>query len=501
MRIFLIFNFLFFFSFFAFSQKPSKIEILNADVLDYDKSISGNLTRLVGNCAFKQDNVLLYCDSALFDEAKNSFDAYGNVKIVQGDSLTITADILKYDGDQKKARLFNNITMIDKEMVLTTNNLDYDAKRKVGVYYNGGKLTNKENVLTSSNGYYYANSRDSYFRYNVLLTSPESTMKSDTLRYNTATRTAYFYGPTTILSKDGDRLYTENGNYNTISGKANFYKKSSYQTGNQILRGDTLFYDRKLGFGKGFRNVSIEDTAEKVTIYGQLAQSNRVTNVSYVTKKAYAVLVSDSDSLFLSADTLKTRLDSNGKDRMMQAYNKVKIFKSDLQAVCDSMVFTFSDSIMKCYENPIIWAQGSQLTADFITLELKNKKLDKMNMYNAAFIISPDDTINYFNQVKGKNMFGTFKDGKLDRLLVEGNGQSIYFAKEESGKYIGVNSAECSNILVRFKDNKTDKITFITEPDATFSPLDQVEAGELKLKNFKYQDVLRPKSKQDALIR
>jgi len=156
--------------------------------------------------------------------------------------------------------------MVDKDIVLTTNNLEYNTKTRVGTYYNGGKITNKENVLTSSNGYYYANSRDSYFRYNVVLTSPESTMKSDTLRYNTGTRIAYFYGPTTILSKDGDKLYTENGNYNTLTGKANFYKKSTYQTGNQILRGDTLFYDRKQGFGKGYSNVSVEDTAEKVKL-------------------------------------------------------------------------------------------------------------------------------------------------------------------------------------------------------------------------------------------
>lgn len=485
----------------ALAQKPSKIEIINADILDYDKAKYGNLTRLVGNCAFKQDNVLLYCDSAMLDETRNSFDAYSRVKIIQGDSLTITADLLKYDGNEKKARLFDNITMVDKDIVLTTNNLEYNTKTRVGTYYNGGKLTNKENVLTSRNGYYYANSRDSYFRYNVVLTSPESTMKSDTLRYNTGTRIAYFYGPTTILSKDGDKLYTENGNYNTLTGKANFYKKSTYQTGNQILRGDTLFYDRKQGFGKGYSNVSVEDIAEKVTIFGQYAQSNRVNNVSYVTKKAFAVLVSDSDSLYLAADTLKTKLDTNGKDRMLLAYHTVKIFKSDLQAVCDSMAFAFKDSIMRCYKDPVIWAQGSQLSADFITLQLKNKKLDKINMYNAAFIISPDDSINYFNQVKGKNMYGTFLEGKLERLLVEGNGQSIYFAKEENGKYIGVNSAECSNILVKFKENKTDRITFITKPDATFSPLNQIDVSELKLKNFNYQETLRPKSKEEALIR
>jgi hypothetical protein len=159
---------------------------------------------------------------------------------------------------------------------------------------------------------------------------------------------------------------------------------------------------------------------------------------------------------------------------------------------------------MRCFKNPTIWSQNAQMTADFITMEIKNGDLNKMNLFDNAFLVMIDslDTMK-FDQIRGKNMFGFFKENKLNILNVEGNGQSIYYAKEEEkpGEYLGVNKADCSNMIIRFRDNKVQKVNFLVKPDAVFSPLDEVKEEDLKLKGFTWRIRLRPVSKQAVINR
>jgi lipopolysaccharide export system protein LptA len=324
-------------------------------------------------------------------------------------------------------------------------------------------------------------------------------MKSDTLRYNTNTKISTFFGPTTIKS-DEDFLYSENGTYNTKTDVAQFTKNAYYQTESRKLNGDKLYYDRKKGIGRATGHVVFTDTAQKVIIHSEKANYNKVTETVVATDKAYVTMLIGKDSLFLSADTLKSITDTATKLRTLYAYHDARIFKSDLRARCDSLVYTDRDSTMSCYKDPVMWSKNAQLTADFLTFNIKNEQLHKMNMYTAAFVIMIDSLDSTkFDQVRGKNMFGYFIDNDLVQLDVEGNGQSIYYAKEDSADYIGVNSAECSNMIIRFSENRVQKVTFITQPDAVFYPLDEVTPEELKLKGFSWREALKPKSKEDIL--
>ncbi len=485
------------------AQKVSKVEVLNADVFEFIKQGNEQIKKLKGNCQFKQENTLFYCDSALLYDVKNMVDAYGKVRIVQGDSLQLFGDFLNYDGNNKIAKFNKNVKVIHNDMVLTTQVLTYDTKNKIATYPQGGKIVNIDNVLTSTFGYYYANTSDAYFKKNVVLTNPKYILKSDTLKYNSKTRIATFYGPTTITSEE-DYLYAEAGTYNTITDIAQFTKNPLYKSGSQSLTGEFLYYDRNKGLGRANKNISFIDTAQKIILRGDKANYNRNTESSVVTNNAYVVVLVDNDSLFLSADTLKSFMDKNMTYRTLVAYHKVKAYKTDLQASCDSMVYTYIDSTMRCYTNPTIWSQNAQMTADFISLELKNGDLNKMNLFNNAFLVMVDtlDTLK-FDQIKGKNMFGYFVNNELQLLDVEGNGQSIYFAKEEEkpGEYLGVNRADCSNMTIRFKENKVQKVNFKVKPDAVFSPLDKVNEEDLKLKGFTWRIKLRPTSKESVVKR
>ncbi len=266
---------------------------------------------------FSHDGAILTCDSAVLYQERNFFEAFGNVRINQGDTLNIYSDFLNYDGNAKKAHLDNNVKLVDRENTLTSNVLDYDMVAKIGEYKDGGKLVNKDATITSETGFYFSNTRDAYFKTDVLVvTAEKATITSDNLRYNTLTNWTYFYGPTNIKSKD-DNLYTENGAYNTKSENALFGKNNLYTNGSRSLKGDSLYYYGKIGYGKAVKNITFRDTKDQTLLKGQLGEYYRPEERVVVTQKAYvgigtkdSITVNEKkipDTLWLGADTLETQ--------------------------------------------------------------------------------------------------------------------------------------------------------------------------------------------------
>lgn len=296
------------------AQNRTQIKLESADKADIDakKSIS-YLRRPV----FSHEGAILRCDSAVLYIDRNYFEAFRNVHINQGDTLNIYSDLLNYDGNGKKAHLEKNVRLLDRENTLTTNVLDYDMVAKIGTYTTGGKLVNKDATITSKKGFYFSNTRDAYFTKDVLVvTAEKSTINSDSLRYNTADNWTRFYGPTHIKNKE-DKLYTENGAYNTKSENAYFGKKNLYTNGSRSLKGDSLYYYGKTGYGKAVKNILFKDTKDQTNIWGQLGEYYRDDERIVVTQKAYvAIGTKDTitvnekrvpDTLWLGADTLESQ--------------------------------------------------------------------------------------------------------------------------------------------------------------------------------------------------
>ena len=239
---------------------------------------------------FEQEESTLSADSANFNQDKNTFDAFGHVIITQNDGTVVYADLLNFDGNTKMALLTNNVRLVDKDKAtLSTTYLTYNTGTKIGTYTSGGKIVDPKNVLTSVTGYYYANTHDAYFKNNVVLTSTDVVIKSDTLRYNSESKIAYFYGPTHIYGKE-DTLYTENGQYNTTNDQALFGKNNLYTQGRKSLKGDSLFFDKKLGYGRAIKNITFTDDAEKITFKGDLGIYHKKDESILATKNAYIVM-------------------------------------------------------------------------------------------------------------------------------------------------------------------------------------------------------------------
>ena len=480
------------------AQRKTKVILERANDLKYDKRIGENIQRLIGDVVLRQDSTWFYCDSAYLNTKENNFDAFGNVKINVNDTLDIYGDVLNYDGKTRIAIMHHNVKLVDNRATLTTDHLKYNRNTGIAYYKTGGRIVSEENVLTSVIGHYYTGSKEFFFKTNVVLTNPDYIMHSDTLVYNTNTDISYFYGPTTITGKE-NVIYCEDGWYNTILDISQVKKNACITHNEQTMFGDSIYYDRNRKYGEAFENITIIDTLQDIIVKGNYAEIDRLNGYGYVTDSTLAIMIDKTDSLFIHSDTLKFVMDSAGEVRKIFAYYKVKIFRQDIQGMCDSMTYVVADSTISLYYDPVIWSDENQLTSDTIKIVYANKEIDTMVLYNSCFIVSRDD-ISTYNQIKGKIMVAYFKDNRIYKITVSGNSQTIYFIREEDGSLIGVNKAISSKMLIFIENNEIKTITYINRPDAVLYPENELAPQDLILKGFKWIGDKRPLTKNDIFF-
>ncbi len=480
---------------------PKKIDLVGAESAMYDKA-KGEYTLLIGNVIFKHENIMLYCDSAHLYSEENSIDAYSHVHIKASDSVDIFGDSLRYDGNTKIAEIHKNVKMIDNEITLTTEHLTYDMNAKTGQYYDGGKIVDPENTLTSKRGFYYSDTKDFFFNDSVVLVNMDYTITSDSLIYNTASEVSHFYGPTHVTSKENN-IYTEKGWYVTKKDIAEFSKNNILKNKSQTLTGDSIFYNRLLGLGLAYRNVTLFDSSRNMIVKGNFIHYDQKKQYSLATDSALLIQIDEQhDSLFLHADTLVGTFDTiTEKARIMFAYHKVKFFRNDLQGSCDSLVYNYADSTISLFRNPIIWTEDKQLTADSVKIQLANSLADKMYLNRACYLVANDDSVkSRFNQVKGTNMIAFFDKGELRKIRVFGNAETIYFMREDDGRKTGINKAISTDLSIEISDSHIKSITFMDKPIATLYPDKELGVKDLFLKNFRWLEKYRPKDKTEVFI-
>jgi lipopolysaccharide export system protein LptA len=477
----------------GFSQ-IKQIEIVHAGLMEHDETLGPGAIKCLGDVRFSQEEMIMDCDSAYYYSVENLVYAYSRIHISQGDTLHLYGDMLEYSGNEKMARVRKNVMLVDKETTLQTDYLDFDRKNDVGFYFNGGTISSGDNILRSNTGYYYSAHKMAHFRDSVVITNPDYIITSDTLKYHTETEIAYFEGPTEIIS-DENYIYCENGWYDTERNISQFNKNACLRSNDQFLSGDSLYYERENGLGKAFDNVSLFDSTQHILFRGKEAFYTEEPEYAMLTDSAEFVQISEGDSLFVHADTLESVLDSSGVYKILKAYYRVKIFRTDIQGKCDSLVYLEKDSVFHLYYEPVLWSEQNQLTSDLISVHLANRRLDYVEFHNASFITSRDDSIR-FNQIRGRNMTGYFYNNQLVRILVKGNGQAIYFIRDEL-ELIGVNKVESTDMIIYLKDNRIDRINMLVEPAGTIYPPEYLQKEELFLKGYIWLEKYRPFRKED----
>jgi lipopolysaccharide export system protein LptA len=485
----------------VFSQEQGKTKIqYSGNSWEFSKDIYPDGPRILGNVVMNHDSAFLYCDSAYVNETENRVIAYGNVRIKLSDTLNLYSDSLRYSGDTKIANAYSHVRLIDNQTVLTTDTLVYNRNTQIAQYDYWGKIVNDKNSLVSHHGYYYTDKKEFFFKERVIMNNPDYNMYSDTLMYNTVTETSYFFGPSHIISKDKlDSIYCENGWYNTRLDVARFRNRARIYHEASFLTGDSMYYERRDGYGQVFRKALLVDTVQNILLMGNYGEMRRKKGFAFMTDSAMSVLVDKKDSLFMHADTVRATFDSTQKIRTVFCFYKVKFFRRDLQGMCDSLTYLSRDSAMTMYRDPVVWADSNQLSADSIVLTIHDGQADSLKLYSSAFIVSKDDTAS-FNQIKGRNVLAKFRNNELYKIKVIGNAQTIYYAREEDKSLIGINISMSSDMLVFLEKNQLKSITYITNPEAHLYPEKSVPANERKLKNFKWEEKRRPMKKDDIFV-
>lgn len=486
----------------ADTTKERYVYLLHADETRYDKLINSDAQILVGDVAFRHDSMYMYCDSALFYETSNSLDAYGNVRMNQGDTLFLYGDRLHYNGDEMLAKVRDNVVMIDKEMTLTTDSLNYDRTINLGYYFNWGTLEDTLNILTSEWGEYDTQTNDAVFNYEVTLTNPNFVLTSDTLHYNTKTQIATIVGPSNIDS-DNNNIYSTLGRYYTADEHAELLNRSVLTNEDKRLVGDSIYYDRTNGYGEAFDNVVMDDFAGKTRLTGDYTYYNELSDSAYATQRAVAIDYSQGDSLYIHGDTLRllTRFpDTDSVYRIIQAYHKVRIYREDVQAVCDSMEFSSLDSCMTMYYDPVVWNGPQQVLGEVIRVYMNDSTVDWAHVENQALIVEKVDTAHY-NQISGREIKAYFANGNIDKSDVIGNVMVVYYYREEGDSIaFGMNTTEASLLTAFMKDRQVDKLLITDQSNGVFYPITQIPPGKDKLANFAWLHKLRPMSKYDIMI-
>ena len=529
--------------------------ILAADKQYLQKTDSNQLVSYAGHVKVRQGKTLFYADSAIINPVANTLESFGNVHINDSDSVHIYAQYLRYMGIDKKALLTKKVRLTDKKSTLTTENLTYDVNLKLGTYLYGGKVVNKKTTLTSTEGNYYGDTKDIYFYKNVLLVQPDGTIKTDSLQYNTSTEVSTFISPTVIKDKKGLTIKTREGFYDIKKKIANLYKRSIIEDSTFSITADEIAIDSLNGLSE-FRGNAVYRSKDKEQGFDMIANNIKTNNkrsTIMATQIPLLIIKQGADSIFITADTLfsgrvidllKTKkipnvrpvpVDTSIKKSVLkdtikvatatkspikkgatktaptppvdstlkyfEAYKNVKIFSDSLQAVGDSLFFSGSDSVFRLFNNPIIWAQENQISGDTIYLFLKNKKPERLYVFENALSISKVDSSNYFNQVRGNSINALFDStGQVHFLTAKGSAENIYYAQDEQKGFVGVNKNSCDLIEINFTDGKPKRVKFINNLEGGLLPMrGKTKHDELKLKSFNWQDKLRPKSKFDSL--
>ncbi len=477
----------------ASSQEKKRVDILQAGSLRENKEIA-NAQRLIDSVIIRHNDVLMYCDSAYTYTGSNRVDAFGNVHINQGDTLHLYARKVYYDGDKNFAQAIHNVILKNKNITLYTDTLDYEIENRIGYYDCKGKIVDSTNTLTSQIGKYYLNEDFIHFTDSVKGYNGDYTLNSDDIRYNTTTEVIYIDGPTTIQDST-NTLYAEDGWYNTQTGEADLTLEPEIYNATQLLKAHYISYNKENGDGVATGAVHMEDYEKRTIVKGNKVNYNELSKIATATDSAVFIIYNDVDSLFLHADTLKTLPDTVEGANLVKAYYGVRFFRNDIQGVCDSLIYFSKDSLVQLHNNPVIWSENHQLNADYIELKQHSNAPDEMHLNKNSFIISKMDSAR-FDQIKGKDMVGFVVNGKLNTVNVDGNGQTLYYARDKEA-IIGLNHAESSKIAIHFNEGQIHKIIFRTQPEGELKPLLDLTEADKTLTGFDWKIRLRPLSKDD----
>lgn len=494
--------------------QDERVYLLHSDELKYDLYGPNPSAQIVkGNVAFRHKGAFLNCDSAYFYQASNSVRAFGHVRFRQGDTLSLVCDRAWYDGQAQMLEARRNVVLKHRGQTLYTDSLNYDRLYEYAYFFNGGRLIDGKNKLSSDWGEYHTNTRMARFNLDVQLQTPENRVSTDTLYYDTRNSRAHVVGQYTtdkgrgnigpsIIRNRNSTITTTDAFFNTKKDEAELYGRSTIVDEEKTITADTLFYNSETGQNRGFGNVIYIDSKNKNMLTCGEAEYNEKTGRGYATKKALAIDFSQKDSLYMHADTLRVEtfnINTDSVFRKVHCYAKVRVYRVDLQAVCDSLVFNSKDSCMTMYKDPIVWNVGRQLLGEEIRVYMNDSTVREAHVLGQALSVEmlPDST--HYNQISSRNMYAYFVDGNIRRSDAVRNVQAIYYPiDDKDSTLIGLNYTETDTMRMYMSPERRLERIWMPKAEGTLYPMTQIPPTRFKLENFAWFDYIRPVDKNDV---
>jgi lipopolysaccharide export system protein LptA len=465
------------------AQTPKKIIVEHSDFADVNQAEMPDAFLLTGNVRVNHDGVVLTCNKAYYFQKENYIKAFGNVQLVQGDTLFLNSKYAEYSGNAKKAFASGDAFMSSPDATLETDTINFDRNTQEVYYTNKGTIINEENTLVSKSGKYYVATKKFRFLTAVTITNPTYVIKSNHVDYFTNSGHSYLFGPSTITSKK-NYIYTEKGFYDTKRNLGHFLRKSYIKYDDRLIEGDSLYYDRNKEFASATRNVKITDSINSGIVKGHYAELYKKQDSMFVTKRAVAVNFVENDSVYIHGKKLMV----TGKEdnRIIRAYSDARFYKKDMSGKCDSIHSSSKTALTKLIGSPVLWNGENQITGDLMHLIGDNttKKLDSLKVLNNTFLVSKDTLGTGYNQVKGQKLFGKFEEGKLHDVDIIKNAEVIYYMRNEAKELIGINKNISSKINLLFEDNAVETITFFTQIDGDIFPETELPENARKLRGL-----------------
>jgi lipopolysaccharide export system protein LptA len=501
------------FSFLTFAQERKQIEIEYAPYMTFeeDKPDATILTRDDSDQVhIKHKGIEMWCDEAIYYGKEDFIEAYGSVRVKQGDSINMTSKYVEYSGKTQLAYASGDVVLIDPDSKLYTDVLHFDRIKQQAYYNQKGRVVrDTSGTITSTIGRYYVNSKKYQFVDNVKLINPEYEIDTERLDFYTESGYAFMFGPTTITSETSV-IYCERGFYNTNNDTGHFVKKSKINYDDRIVEGDSVYFNRNKNFASATNNITVTDTLNKSIIKGHYAEVFREKDSVFITKRALAITEQENDSIFMHSDTLMVT--GPADERIIRGFYNAKMFKSNLSGKADSIhmnqktgltqLINFYDVDADAFskkEHPVLWHFESQITGDSIHLISNTKKetLDSLKVFNSAFVISKDSLGDGFNQISGKVLYGLFENNELNTIDVIKNAETIYYLRNSENELVGIDKSKSGSIKIFISENQIDELRKINQIGGKTYPEEDFPEKEIKLKGFVWRNEERPKTVDD----
>ncbi len=504
----------------SFCQEKKLIEIIEAGkfMRDEENFPKANILSKANNLRVRlhHDGATIVSDETFFYSKENKFKSNGSVLLKQGDSLELRSDYLNYDGNEGKAKAWGRVVLKQPDMTLKTDTLYLDRILNIAYYNSNGTVDDKENILRSKKGTYFINKKKYSFKTGVKINNPKYEINSENLDYNLTSKKAFFFGQTLINGIDYE-IHCKKGNFDLLNSIGNFNRDPKIFYNNKIIEGDSIFYNEPINYASATKRVVITDTINNSIIRGEYGEIYKDKDSAIITKRALAINIIENDSLYIHADTLIGTGPS--EKRILRGYYGVKILKSDIKGISDSIYFDESTGKIELHKkplskkqtqvlslksklklNPVIWFKDSQMSGNQINLltDVKTRKLDSLLIYGNSFVIEQDSiNKNNFNQIEGMNLNGDFMNGNLNNLQVLKNIKVIYYLYNDDGNLIGIDKTVCSELKIKLESNEIKNITFYTSPEGKVHPENELDPNLKLLEGFIWRKTERPESLND----